>query len=216
MVYGLNIKPEHGYYVKVEALDGDLKTVTLLDETPDEGLNPRGRQFAAGRAVDPTHMPTRMKWCDQQKHPIPDFDNGLVLNVSARAKALIEQFEPDVHQFLPVEYVDIEGDFLENRWFLIVCNRVDTVDREHTQGMLLSGGKMWRPAKELLRKYPEEIPLGYDLTKPIKIVFNLERIGSACLWCDKHFTGGEFISSKLANALEQGGFTGLRLEFRGH
>lgn len=211
MVYGLNVKPEHGYYVDFDPVDGDLKKVKLLDETPDEGLNPRGREFAAGRAIDPTYMATKVQWKDRHHHPVPDFDNGPQLNVSARAKALIESFEADVHQFLPVQFIDIDGKFLENRWFLVVCNRLDTVDREHVRGMLLSGGKFWRPAKELLRKYPEEIPLGFDLSVEPKLVFNRAQIGNVHIWQDKHLSGGgTFISDELAEAALAAGFTGIK------
>jgi hypothetical protein len=61
MVYGLNVKPEHGYYVDFDPLDGDVRKIKLLDETPDEGVNPRGRAFAAGRAVDPANVPTKVQ-----------------------------------------------------------------------------------------------------------------------------------------------------------
>jgi hypothetical protein len=90
---------------------------------------------------------------------VPDFDNGPFLNVSARAKALIEQFEPGVHQFLPVEFVDIDGKHLEDRWFFVVCNRLDTIDRQHVQGFLLRRGKMWTPIEDYLRDMPDEYRL---------------------------------------------------------
>ncbi|WBH16879.1 imm11 family protein [Sphingomonas radiodurans] len=211
MVYGLNVKPEHGYYVDFDPLDGDVRNIKLLDETPDEGLNPRGRAVACGRAVDPTNVPTKVQWKDQHGHPVPDFDNGPFLNLSARAKALIEQFEPGLHQFLPVEFMDIKGAHLENRWFFVVCNRLDTIDRDHVQGMLLSGGKMWRPASELLRRYPEEIPEGFDLSVVPKLVFSRKKIGNAHVWQDKHLSGvGAFLSEELAEALIAARVTGIK------
>jgi hypothetical protein len=72
-----------------------------------------------------------MLWGDRQPDPIPDFDNGLVLNVSDAARDLIEAFEPNVHQFLPVDYFDRDGVLLERRNFLIVGNRLDSLDRAH-------------------------------------------------------------------------------------
>ena len=38
MVYGLNVKPAHGYYVEVEALDGNVRRIEVVDPTPDGGL----------------------------------------------------------------------------------------------------------------------------------------------------------------------------------
>ena len=170
MVYGLNSYPTQGYSVEYEALDGDIKAVKLLDDTPDEGGRPS--ILRGGRPIDPTHVPTRVRWKDRKKLPMGDFDGGPIESVSARAKALIERFEPEMHQFLPVEFVDIDGNFLEHRWFLIVCNRLDTIDRKQVQGFLLWRGKSWTPIQDYLRDMPNEIPPGYDATQKSKLVFN--------------------------------------------
>jgi hypothetical protein len=216
MVYGLNVKPEHGYYVDFDPLDGDVRNIKLLDETPDDGVHPRGRAFAAGRAVDPTNVPTKVQWKDRQRHAVPDFDNGPFLNVSARAKALIEQFEPGVHQFLPVEFVDIDGKHLEDRWFFVVCNRLDTIDRQHVQGFLLWRGKMWTPIDDYVRDMPEEIPPGYDTSQKPRLVFNRAQIGGAHFWCDKHLgSDGPFISDAVAAAVKASPLSGLRLSEAG-
>jgi hypothetical protein len=101
------VKPVHGNYVEVEALDGDLSNVEIADTTPDDGLPLNSKHaFTSGRAVIPDYMPTKMRRGGPQAHPIPDFDNGLVLNVSGAARDLIEAFEPGVHQFIPVDYFD--------------------------------------------------------------------------------------------------------------
>jgi hypothetical protein len=48
MVYGLNVKPEHGYYVDFDPLDGDVCKIKLLDETPDEGATHEGAHSPLG------------------------------------------------------------------------------------------------------------------------------------------------------------------------
>jgi hypothetical protein len=208
MVYGLNVKPEWGYYVGVEALDGDVAKVKAADKTPDGGA--AYSSATGGRPVSTEFVPTRMRWEDRNGHGVPDFDNGLILNVSARAKAVIEQFEPGVHQFLPVEYVDIKDRFLENRYFLFICNRIDSLDRERTT-MVLRKGTVWRPARDLVRR-GEEIPAGIDPDAPSKMVFNLNQIGNAHLWHDKHLDmGGAIISDEIADAFIAANLTGLRL-----
>lgn len=213
MVYGLSVRSEHGCDWDFEPLDGDYRKVGLLDETPDEGLNPRGRPFQAGRAVDPTNVPTKVQWNDRlSPYSIPDFSSGPFMHLSARAKACIEAFEPGVHQFLPVEFVDFDGKLIEQRWFLCVCNRLDTIDRSHVQGFLLWRGKIWTPIQDYVRDMPEEIPPGYDTSVESKLVFNRSQIGKAHLWCDKHLTsGGPFITAELATGLKGGAFSGLRL-----
>jgi hypothetical protein len=40
MVYGLNVKPEWGYYPKVEALEGDVAKAKAI-VTPDGGVSAR-------------------------------------------------------------------------------------------------------------------------------------------------------------------------------
>ena len=216
MVFGLNVKPEHGYYVEVSALDGDLAQVQIGDTTPDGGL-PLNRNYlwTSGRAVDPTHMPTRMEWRGKKGHSVPDFDNGLVLNVSERARALIERFELGVHQFLPVDYFDRAGNPIEKRWFFVVGNRLDSLDHDRTT-MILHRGMCWVSAGDLQRISPESIPPGFDVGAPAKIVFSRARIGDLHIWCDKHLQqGGPFLSDAFAQALKSSGFTGLRLSENG-
>ena len=201
MVYGLSVKPVNGYYVEVEALDGDIRKIEVADATPDGGLPflPHIQPpCSMGRPVKPDHVPTRMRWGDRHGKPVPDFDNGLILNVSQRAKDFIESFEPGVHQFLPVEYVDRQGAFLESRYFLIVCNRLDTVDRRHSR-LNLVRGVMWSP----------------DGVPNPKLVFNRAQCAGAHLWKDKHLAQGEFISAEFADAYKRSGLTGLRLSDEG-
>jgi hypothetical protein len=217
MVYGLNVKAEHGMDWDFEPLDGDFRKVGLLDESPDNGINPRGRPFTCGRAVDPANVPNKVQWKDRHSpRSIPDFSTGPFLHISARAKALIEEFETGIHQFLPVEFVDIDGNFLEQRWFLAVCNRLDTINRQHVQGFLLWRSKIWTPIQDFIRDMPDEIPEGYDTSIKPKLVFSSAGIGGAHMWCDKHLTGGgPFISDELAAAIKANGLTGLRLSDSG-
>jgi hypothetical protein len=146
-----------------------------------------------GRPIKTDFVPSKMQWGDQRGRAIPDFDNGLILNVSSRAKALIEKLEPAVHQFLPVDYFDRTGKFIEARYFLIVCNRLDGVDREHSR-MRLVKDMMWSP----------------DGVDNPKLVFNRRQIGNAHLWCDKRLPGGAFVSDEFAGVLKGSGMTGLR------
>lgn len=207
MVYGLNVKPEHGYYVDVRVLDGSLDRVELVDPTPDGGYTPQG--LYSGRHVKTGNLPKRMQWQDRNGHPVPDFDRQHALNVSARAKALIEQIEPNVHQFVPVEYVDRNGNHLEDRFFLVVGHRIDSLDRKKTT-MVLVRGKIWRPASDLVDR-PELQPPGYDPNAESKLVFSLSQINNAHVWCDKHLSGGSvFISDQLADAITAASLTGVK------
>lgn len=207
MVYGLSIVPTHGYLVEVEPLDGDIDAIRTVDQSNDGGVEPTG--MSSGRIVGPEHVPTRMQWLDQERHPMPDFNRAHLLNVSARARDLIEQAEPETHQFLPVAYFDIDGKLLENRYFLFVGNRIDSVDRNETT-LVLANGFMWITAANLVRmKRP--LPPGADPGKPTKLVFNKGQIAGKHLWQDKHLSAGPYLSDALASLLRAAGMTGLAL-----
>lgn len=212
MVYGLDVYPTQGHYIGYECLDGDLERVMLLDPTPDEGGKPT--VIGSGRALSSDHVPTRVKWLDRKRLPMGDLSGGPLLNVSARAKALVESLEPNRHQFMPVEFLDIQGGHLEDRWFMVVCNRLDTVDRENVRGFLLWRGRKWYPISDYLRSMPDEIPIGYDVDQPSELVFNKTQIGDAHLWVDRHLTGGILVSDEFDRAYVAGALTGRR-EARG-
>jgi hypothetical protein len=194
--------------IEVDALDGDLRRVELADQSPDGGVPLDGAYtLTAGRPVIPDFVPRRMRWSDPLRRPLPDFDQHLILNVSGRARGLIEVIEPCVHQFLPVIYRDPAGKELEQRHFLIACNRIDSVDPDRTT-MLLWQERVWQPANLLP---PDEIPPGFDPTIPPRLVFSLRRIGRCHLWRDPHLRIGPFVSEALAAALIDSGMTGVDL-----
>lgn len=206
MPYGLDKYPTQGYYVGFECLDGNRELIELVDPLPDEGGKPS--VINSGRPVRTEHVPTRVKWLDVKHLPMADFDSGPLVSISSRAKALIEQLEPGVHQFLPVEFLDIEEKHLEHRWFLVVCNRLDTIDRQKVRGFILQRGMHWRPIADYLRFMPHAIPLGYDISQPSQLVFNREQIGSAHFWVDKHLSPGVWISDEFEAAYIEKELTG--------
>jgi hypothetical protein len=54
---------------------------------------------------------------------MPDFEDSYFINISERAKALIEQLEPGRHQFLPIDYERKNGTLVERRYMFVICNR---------------------------------------------------------------------------------------------
>lgn len=213
MVYGLGTKTEHGFVVNVEMLDGNPAQIRSLDEEPDGGVAFKG--FLSGRRCSVEGFPTEMRWMGPLNPPIPDFDQSTLLNVSERVKDLIEGIEPGVHQFVPVNYSDKAGHFVERRYFWVICNRIDSVDRGHTT-FVLRRGKVWRSPKLLVeRGEVGEIPAHIDPDKPPKFVYNLAQIGRAHVWRDKHLDGGHILTSDIfAEALQTSGFSGFRMSSR--
>lgn len=209
MPYGLNIQPEWGSYPKVEPLDGFEGPISALEPINDGGVGWKGR--TGGVPVDGTHYPKRVRCTNSRGRPLPDFDDTLELNVSERARQAIETIEPGVHQFFPVEYVDTKSTFLESRYWLVVCNRIDGMNREHTN-MVLRKGQVWRPA-DYIASRGESVPPHIDPNEPARLVFDLKSIGNVHLWVDKHIDGPTtWLSDAMAEQFTTAKLTGLRLD----
>jgi hypothetical protein len=161
MVYALRIQTGYLYTVVATPLDGDLNKVSPVDESWDGGAVPYS--LYGGRPVKIELLPKRMRWSDA-RYKIPDFESsGSHVGVSERAKALIERFEPGVHQFVPIDYYNGKGKLLERRHFLYVCNRIDCLDHDKTTMVLITRHVLpayARPGKEWSRRWTSV----FDLT----------------------------------------------------
>lgn len=72
--------------------------------------------------IEPESMPSRGKMERPWSKPIPDVFRTPGLNaVSQRFKALVEQFEPGLHQFFPLIVQDYEGAPLQENLYIFNC-----------------------------------------------------------------------------------------------
>lgn len=187
-----------GLYLPVfDVLDGDCSKIENIDTSPDGGLNAgrftRGSDAAcSGRKIKPGFVPTKILWESRPNRISDYFTPRTIPCVSERMKAIIEQFEPDVHQFFPVDVVGKNGDLFARHYFFIVCNRLDSVDRE-TMPYELIGGR-WNGVG----------PLNV-------IIFNKRQIGGAHVWIDKYLGGGILVSNALAGALKKAKLKALEI-----
>ena len=182
MVCGLNIWPEGGHWPMVD-LGGDV--------------------------VGGGWYPKSAMWMEAKDNPPPDFDRMHGLNVSEKAKQIIEQLEPGVHEFFPVEYLDREGHHLENRYWFAVGNCIDSLDRERSNLVLV--GANWVSPKNAFR-INGSVPSTVDVDRPPSKVFNLKAIGTAKIWRDEYLDGGPWLTDDAARTLEAKGLSGIRLE----
>lgn len=217
MVWALNIETPYMYDIGAEPLDGDFLKVDVVDRTPDGGVLPSG--LLSGRPVRTDHVPTKMRW-GNSKYKIPDFDACRCINVSVRARAMIENFEPNIHQFIPVDYVNKSGNLLEKRYFFIPCNRIDSMDRTKTTMVFITTkhGDYWRPVYDLVVTNKQAlIPPHLPHDTKSKWVFDRKKIGGKHVWIDKHILGGmvPWISDELAEALKASDLTGLEWPVHG-
>ena len=198
-------------------LDGDYPKIRALDLTPDDG-GPI-ESIVGGRPVNTEFFPTKVRW-GGGKRKIPDFTYSYYIAVSERAKAIIEEFEPGIHQFIPVDYVNGKGEFIEKRYFLQVCNRIDSVDDEHTTyvkdvriNQLGNQYTTWLSADSLIRwGRSDVIPSHITPETPLKYVFNSAKIGKCHLWRDKYILGCAmpWMSDALGEAMIAAKLTGVK------
>ncbi len=198
VAYGMRIRSLSGLNTTIKKVDGDFDKVTSLEDS--DGLK-----------ADPTHMPKQVKWLDSNGAPPGDFDRTIWTNVSERAKAAIEELEPGVHQFISVEFLDQRGKHLEHRFWFNTGNRIDGMDREHTN--MIFHLNSWRPARDIARRYPDLLPDGADPSAEPKLVFNLDQLGCVHLWHDRYLGGGKgmapFMSQAMHDHLKSKGMTGI-------
>jgi len=131
-----------GYYSSydreiVEPAKFDHRKIKL-ENSPQRsvpGIGPVGEAYSSGFRVKADTLPTRVRYQDRRK-PL-DIDSFSALTfVSPHARDVIEQIEPGIHQFEPIEYRRSDGEHVADMFMLFVCRRLDTVDRTHTNMLL--------------------------------------------------------------------------------
>lgn len=197
MVWSFAYEPAGSSYPDAQLADGPGGSLVLEDPSRDGGTGfVGGTQSYSGRRVKPESVPRAIRFMSDR--PLQDFESQFVKTVSDRLRAVIEDLEPGVHQFEPIQYVARDGMLLETRWFWQICNRLDSVHRDKTTWVL--DEIMWR------------IPVAWD--KKSYLVFDLSKIGAAKFWNDKHVHDADYCSDDARDRLDSEGVTGLRYSYR--
>ena len=190
-------------------LAGDWMAVRVaeLDQDIHEAFQGGAYAFVFGSPLSPDAMPTRATWLTREDPYDFSTLRGATC-ISSRLKELVETLEPDVHQFFPLELVDRSHKHIENQWIWITCNRIDSVDCEHSTWVLL-WGKLWTPHSDL---NSDQLPLGFDRSLPSKLVFNRTQISSCHFWRDKFIRKGWLLcSDEAADAIRAANMVGVNL-----
>jgi len=155
-------------------------------------------ELNSGRPLKPDNIPTKAERHNGNNHPVPLLDvdrHASSFFVNHKFKDILEELEPDTHQFFPVELFEKEKEIADYYW-LNVCNRLDTYHPELTY--LRNARGFWKPVEG----------------EPASLVFSKEAIGSHHAWIDK-FAGaganGIFISNTFADRTKDAGLTGLSM-----
>ncbi len=113
-------------------IDGELSDVEVADLTPDEGGPIMRSSWHVGRAVKPDNVPTKLRRTG------PPVSRAKLLDVNAQTgsldlvcqtfKDIVEEFEPDVHQFFPMTYYNSKGtEVIGEGYFMVICQRISTL-----------------------------------------------------------------------------------------
>ena len=203
MVWSFQYWPKPASYPLAEikgAKDVDLE---LIDDTPDGGgglIRSIGVSFS-GRPVKSESVPKTIRWLSSRK--LQDFESSWISAVSDRFRELIEDLEPGVHQFEPVQFVSKDGRDLGHRWFWQICNRLDSVNREYTNWFLRDGQGFWTPPS-----------LSSIRQEDRKLVFDAATIGNAHFWHDMHLLSTNLCSDTAKEILVRNKITGLKFNHR--
>jgi hypothetical protein len=193
MVYQLGVREIFETSTGTSIIDGDDRSVARVQwMNPDEidkvsKLSPN-EKMTSGYKIDPTTVPKKMRWESMNRIP-PDIEKSYgSLIISEQVRDIIEPFEPNVHQMLPVDlYRPKANDPFVRYYWLVVCNRIDSVDAKHTTFERLGRNKdgIWE--------------LNGDPTK--NIVFSSSAIAGRHMWIDPFLGSNPRISDQLGAAL---------------
>lgn len=172
------------------------------------GLRENANRREQGYRLKPETLPDKMLWANGER-PLPDILPGFI--VSGRFRDVVEQFEPGLHQFVPIDiYRQRLGDVVTTYWWFIVGRRLDSVDRQHTT-YAWDGGD---PASGTGYWVDSEMDTTTWEFRPIagaRLVFSSERTSGSHIWHDPHLLtfGNGLCSDAFAEAATAAAFTGL-------
>lgn len=206
-VYTVDSKPVGGHYPMVDWGGGNFPTPPV-EEDFDDGL-PNRDGPKAGVPVYGGVLPKVVKWDEPADNPPPDFDNMPTMNVSERAKEVIESVEPGVHQFFPVEYIGRDDQPIETRYWFYICNRRDTI-HPTASNMLLGKRGIYIPPFDAVRR-GLELPPHVDPHADAKHVIDLSKIDGVHMWREaRSGSGMPLMSDTMWRAIQDAGLTGMR------
>ncbi len=194
MVWLMSYRPVPDSYPLAEVIEGNSGELELEDMTDDGGIGLNMSRSFSGRRAKPESVPKAILWKSRRK--LLDYENACKKTVSAQFRALIEEIEPEVHQFEPIRFVAKDGAFLEDRWFWQICNRIDGMHADLTN--MVFSIRVWNP------------PPKPEVARP---VYDLMKIGQAHFWHDMH-TKGTFVSDFAKKRIDEAKITGVHFAYR--
>lgn len=176
----------------------------LDEDAVEEKRGLVGSGMSLSRPLGRKNVPKAARY--RAKYPKPPavdiFFVDSAVTVTARFKALVEEFEPVLHLFAPIELQYHDGRVMEGEYYFFNCNvDVDCVLTDNKPEWFRDRGDRFTP----------ELPLIQRLT-PLEISLSKPAIQGRHLW-----TGGPlgwnqlFVSDAFCSALEKGRFRSVEV-----
>ena len=156
----------------------------------------------AGFLLPTPAQPLRFQITSKHK-ALPNFLSARIGKaIPQRVIDVIEQFEPGVHRYWPLDITFKDGSKSKPYWMLNITQQLDTISREHsTVGEIKYSSGM------------SSIGFRDDLPEK-RLVCLKEKIGTHHLWCEYRFDlHATFITDELAEAFREIGVEGLDFDF---
>ena len=196
---GVGVQPESYMYSNYfEAIDGDPQKLEVVDDTPDGGRWISPGALTAGRHILPDFVPTKLRRGGPgiKRQPLLDVNkwDGVSPLVPQVFKDILEELEPGVHQFFPMEYFEKTIKIGEGYLF-IVGNRLDTLHET-----------LCVPSRD------ERGFLG-DTKKgdPYEVVFSREKVNGYHAWTEKFIRSRNLmLSQTFGDKLQSRNLSGVK------
>lgn len=160
----------------------------------EDGTIVNKNAFQQGLPVEAEHLPRQLKWGhgELKKGLLDLLMHHSIFIASENLRRVVEQHDPGVHQFVPVEITWKNGGSSIPYYWLYPCNRIDSIHGTLSTYKYVETAKSWHHRPEG------------------KLVFDLQKIGNVHMWLDRGYstTDGIMISQTLKDAFEAAGLTG--------
>lgn len=203
MAYFLYEDNNDKYGLILDYVDKEPSEIELIDDSKDGGTRiNRFNSYTKGRSVKPeTVMKNLMIGGRKRKLRGILQTFSKIFAVTDEFRKIVEELEPGVHQFLPVDLIWRDETLAEKRYLLFVGQRLDTTHKEKTT-------MKWR---DFFWDIHAESEVESDPSLD-KIVLSSDAIGSSHLWYDKHLISMPIVSEVLGERLRSSRITGIGLK----
>ncbi len=182
---------------RLRAADADGQA--LVDKFWEDHAASYSQLMKPGKAFPKQYYPKQVKI--ETGDEVFDYHGikGMMI-MSDRLKCAVEDIEPDVHQFVPVEMLNRDGSPYGGKfWFWSICTMLDVINPE-------LGGVYKRGSEKYPDIYDWVIRSGEGMRE--KLAVYKDKIAGRAMWYDKRMYGNMFFCDALVDHMRAENMTG--------